>query len=150
MKKLVCITLLISLAFGLFSCKKQYDAYGMLWEFVRAYGAEGVIYSPAIPEGEDGCVTEGLIEKIYVYSGRFPENYAIFLNSHADYGSECGVFVCENADMALMVEEMCLERIRLLGRGSEIAFVKRDGNVIFYSTMSQRDRAEKIWRQIIR
>ena len=150
MKKLLCVILLLSVVFTLNSCQKEQDAYGMLWEFVRAYGAEGVIYSPAIPEGDDGYVNEGLIDKIYVCSGRFPENYAIFLNSRADYGSECGVFICENADMLLMVEEMCLERIRLLGRGSDIAFVKRDGNVIFYSTLSQRDRAEKIWRQILK
>ena len=150
MKKLVCIILFISLFFGLCSCEKKQDAYGMLWEFVRAYGAEGVIYSPAVPEGDDGYISEGLIEKIYVFSGRFPENYAIFLNSHSDYGSECGAFVCENADMELMVMEMCLERIRLLGRGRDIAFVKRGGGVIFYSTMRDRDRAEKIWRQIIK
>ena len=150
MKKLLCVITIISILFTLCSCKEEHDAYGMMWEFVRAYGAEGVIYSPAVPEGEDGYVGEGLIDKIYVFSGRFPDNYAIFLNSHADYGSECGVFVCENADMELMVEEMCLERIRLLGRGSDIAFVKRADGVVFYSTMSQRDRAEKIWRQIMK
>lgn len=133
----------------LVSCETEQSADGILREFISTYGAEGVIYSSERTEGEVGYLPKETLSKIYIYSGRFPENYAIFLNSHAGYGSECGVFVCDDADMRLSVEEMCLERIRLLS-GGENAFVTRSGNTVFYSTMQNRGRAEEIFKKIIK
>ena len=151
MKKIISIILLIvTLSLLLISCKSDVDAYEMLNEFIRTYGAEGVIYSPEISEGNDGYIRDGLIEQIYRFHGQFPLDYAIFLNSHPDYSVECGVFVCSDVQMCDMVEEMCLERIRLLAMGEKHAFVKRSGRVVFYSTMPDRDRAEKIFNEIIR
>ena len=151
MKKLISTILLIvtfSLLFS--SCERNRDAYEMLNEFIRTYGAEGIIYSPMVAEGNDGYIRDGLMEKTYRFHGHFPKNYAIFLNSHPDYSSECGVFVCTDVEMCERVEEMCLERIKLLAMGEKHAFVKRSGTVVFYSTMPDRDRAEKIFNQIIR
>ena len=144
---IICICICI---LPLSSCSREYDAYSMLCEFVSAYGAEGTVYSPIVPEGEDGYIYEGLVERIYLFSGEFPENYAIFLNSHPDYSSECGIFVCSDAEMLSMVEEMCLERIGLLCGRAENAFLKKSGNLCFYSTMQDRVRAEKIFNEIIR
>lgn len=149
MKKFFALILCICLL-SFFSCRAERDAYAMLCEFVKAYGAEGTIYSPCVPEGEDGYVYEGLVEKIYLFSGDFPENYAIFLNSHPDYSSECGIFVCHDADMLSTVEEMCLERIRLICGRADNAFVRKSGNLCFYSTMKDKTRAEKLYHEIIR
>ncbi len=132
------------------SCSPERDAYAMLCEFISAYGAEGVIYSPHIPEGQDGYVYEGLMSKIYLFSGEFPENYAVFLGGRTDYSSECGIFICRDADMLSMVEEMCLERIRLVLSGSDNGFVKKSRNLCFYSAMSDKACAEKIFKEIIR
>lgn len=151
MKKLIStILLLISFSLLFSSCKRNSDAYKMLNEFILTYGAEGIIYSPKVPEGNDGYIRDGLIEKIYRFHGGFPENFAIFLNTHPDYSSECGIFVCSDVEMRYRVEEMCLERIKLLATGDKRAFVKRSGNIVFYSTMPDRDRAEKIFNEIIR
>lgn len=151
MRKTIAFILFIAFSFlALYSCERERDAYNMLNEFVTTYGAEGVIYSPKVPEGDDGFIREGLVEKIYVFSGRFPDNYAIFLNSRPDFSSECGLFVCSDAEMLGMVEEMCLERVRLLCQGDDRAFVKRSGSAVFYSTMQDRERAEKIFSEIIR
>lgn len=151
MKKVIALIVFISvLSLLLFSCGREHDAHRMLSEFVRAYGADGIIYSPQIPEGSDGYIFDGLINKIYIFHGIFPDNYAVFLNSRADVASECAVFVCTDADMTDMVEEMSLERVRLLASGDSRAFVKRSGNIVFYSTMPDRDRAEKIFNEIIR
>lgn len=150
MKKLISVLLVISLLALLFSCRKQPDAYEILNEFIAAYGAEGIIYSPTFDEGEVGYIREEFIEKIYVFSGRFPDNYAIFLNSHPENGSECGVFVCEDAAMLLTVEEMCIERTRLIGQGTDRTFIKKNGNTVFYSTMHNKERAERLWQEIIR
>lgn len=150
MKKIISIILVISFCTLLFSCGKQPDAYEILGEFISAYGADGIIYSPALSEGETGYIPEGLVEKIYVFSGRFPDNYAIFLNSHPESGSECGVFVCDDVEMLLMVEEMCIERTLLIGQGSDRSFIKKSGNSVFYSTMQNKERAERLWKEIIR
>ena len=150
MKRILLLFTVFSLLFSLNSCEAERDAYMMLTEFISAYGADGIIYSPAISEGENGYIRDGLIEKIYVFSGEFPHNFAVFLNSRPDFGSECGVFVCLGAEQCAMVEEACFERIRLIGRGNDCAFVKRQGNTVFYSTMTDKERAERLWREIIR
>ena len=150
MKKIISVIILVIFLLSLSSCKRNRDAYEMLNEFILTYGAEGIIYSPKVPEGNDGYIRDGLIEKIYRYHGGFLENYAIFLNAHPDYSIECGIFVCCDVEMCERVEEMCLERIKLLATGDKRAFVKRSGNIVFYSTMPDRDRAEKIFNEIIR
>ncbi len=150
MKKTIAAILFIAALMSFISCGRERDAYEMLSEFISAYGAEGVIYSPKVPEGDDGYIRDGFIEKVYVFSGRFPDNYAIFLNSRPDFSSECGFFICPDAEMLGMVEEMCLERIRLLAQGDNRAFVRRSGSAVFYSTMQDRERAEKIFSEIIR
>lgn len=151
MKRIFVFLIAVLLSLTSFTaCKRQeISADTMLREFISSYGAEGVIYSSACAEGEDGYLTEETLNKIYVLDGRFPENYAIFLNSHTDYGSECGVFVCDDAEMRLSVEEMCLERIRLLC-GQENSFVTRSDNIVFYSTMQDRAKAEQLFKKIIK
>lgn len=150
MKRLLIFTLALVLTLSmLVSCEAEPSSDELLREFISTYGAEGVIYSSECAEGDVGYLPRETLAKIYIYSGRFPENYAIFLNSRAGYGSECGVFVCDDADMRLSVEEMCLERIRLLS-GGDNAFVTRSGNIVFYSTMKERGRAEEIFKKIIK
>ena len=150
MKRLLSLIIILAFVSLAVSCHSDRDAYDMVNEFVTVYGAEGVIYSPRISEGENGYVPKGLMEMIYVFSGDFPGNYAVFLNSHHTTPAECGAFVCENADSLAATEEMCLERIKLLSRGESHAFVKVSGMIVFYSTMKNRERAERIWHEIIR
>ena len=151
MKRIIVLILCISaLCFNLVSCREGRNARRMLEDFVAAYGADGIIYSPEVGEGNDGYVYDGLMERIYVFSGSFPTNYAVFLNSRPDFYAECAIFVCSDAAMLNTVEEMCLERVRLLSGGANHAFVRRSGNICFYSTMPDRERAEKIFSEIIR
>jgi hypothetical protein len=150
MKKTLYLILALAMLFSLCACNRRCDAHDLLIQFVRSYGAEGIIYSTKMPEGEAGYLPSELIEKIFVFSGKFPENFAIFLNSRADFGSECGVFVCSDVNELSVAREVCLERISLLGRGSANAFIKCCDNVVFYSTMQDRERAEGIWQEIIR
>ncbi len=150
MKKLISLALILALSlFTLTACKAEPSADELLREFISAYGASGVIYSSECVEGDEGYLPEEMLGKIYVFSGRFPENYAIFLNSRAGYGSECGIFVCNDTEMRLSAEEMCLERIRLLS-GDDNAFLTRSGRVVFYSTMQDRAKAEAIFKEIIK
>ena len=150
MKKIVSLLIILSLSLSLYSCKKQRDTYALVSEFVRVYGAEGIIYSPGVSEGNDGYLSEGVIERAFRLSGALPKSYAIFLNSHPDFGSECGAFLCESTDMLAYMEESCLERIRLLDPGGERSFIKINKNLLFYSTMEDAPRAKRIWQEIIR
>ena len=150
MKKIIAAVLLIALALlPLSACRKTYDAEKILEEFIAEYGAEGVIYHSGAVEGECGYLEPEMLRKIYVIGDRFPREYAIFLNSHPGYGSECAVFVCLDAEEQLAAEEAALERIRLLS-GGEGAFVKRVGSIVFYSTMSEGKRAAEIFEKIIK
>ena len=149
MKKIALILIPFILISTLCACQSEVSAEELLSEFISAYGAEGIIYSSECVEGDEGYLPEETLSKIYLYSGRFPENWAIFLNSHATYGSECGVFVCDSADMRLSVEKTCLERVRLLS-GGENSFVIRSGNIVFYSTMQDGERAERLFKKILK
>ena len=151
MKKVILLSvILVWLLPNLFSCGEEINAYEALREFVLAYGAEGVIYSPEIEEGQEGYIPNGLIERIYNYWGEFPENYAVLLNSRTEDFFECGVFVCDDADSLLSIEEACRERIGLLTKGEGQGFIKISRMTVFYAVLEDRERAEEIWREIIR
>lgn len=150
MKKTMLFSLALVLLFSLFSCGARCEPYEALSDFVKSYGVNGVIYSPSVEEGKDGFVREGLMERVYRYSGDFPESYAVMLNSCSDFGGECGVFVCPNADVLYAVEELCLERMRLLDPSGSNSLIIIDGQIIFYSTLQDKERAGRLWREIIR
>lgn len=149
MKRYVAFVVLILVILSLFSCERNEDPYNLLSEFLGIYDAKGIVYSPTISEGDEGYIPEGFVEKLYVFYGKFPENFALFLNSHPSYSYECGVFDCQSSDEVRKVEEACLERIRLLS-ASDRSFIIIKDNIVFYSTLKDRERAEKIWREIIR
>ncbi len=150
MKKIILVLLVLSLALTLVSCSSVPSAEEMLADFIDCYGVGGIIYSPNASEGEDGYITDELFLKIYISDGKIPENYAIFLNSHADYGSECAVFVCSGELSVDAAVDMARERISLFPDRRDEAFIIQSGKVVFYSTMQDRARAEDIWRKIIR
>lgn len=145
MRRVFCFLLIFSMLFSLSSCGESRSAYELLSEFVSVYGAEGIIYRSDAEEWEEGFAEYDLLKKIYLFYKDFPEEFSIFLNSHADYGSECAVFVCRNSSECFEVYEMCLERIKLLDRRGEKSFIVREGRLVFYSTMSDTERARRIW-----
>lgn len=145
MKRLICLTLAILLLFC--SCQSEQDAYAMLSEFVAAYGAEGVIYSPSLAEGKPGYLTQELVERIFLFTDGIGDNYAILLNSHVTSVSECGIFVCDDDEERRRCEEVCLERVRILN--SDNGFVKSKGRAVYYSTLSDSEKAERIFKEII-
>ena len=149
MKVSAHILLFVLISFCLISCGKSPDPTDMLSDFVSEYSAEGIIYSPSVAEGEPGYLEPEIAGKIFAVPEELPRSYAIFLNSRADFGSECGVFVCDSTQEVYRVLEMCERRMKLL-RGGDRSLLIRSGNTVFYSTMSDRSRAEKLWREILR
>ena len=147
MKKIIPIIITLIMIFSTVSCKSSRPSYEILSAFVHAYGADGVIYSSDAAEGEEGYIDEELFDRIYIHSGAHPDDFSIFLSSHTDSRSECGVFVCRDGQMLAEVTDMCEERIRLLD--PERGFVSRCNLTVFYSTMSNSDRAHSVWDGII-
>ena len=147
MRKLLSLILLAALLLpSICACRASPTAEELMREFIDAYGAEGIVYHSGCTEGDEGYLAPEKLGIIYQYSGRFPEDYAIFLNSRPDYGSECAFFVTRDVEERIATEQMCLERLRLLGGG----FVKRSGYIVFYSTMREGERAEQIFEKIIK
>lgn len=150
MKKTLLLFLVLTLLLSLASCKKIPSAKLLLLDFLSVCSIEGVVYSPDKSVGEDGYVYDGLMSRIYVYEGKFPDDYAILLNSRVSDFSECGVFVCASDNERETVEEMCAERIRLLLGGRDGGLIIRSGRVVFYSTFDDVEMCENVFRKIIR
>ncbi len=150
MKKTVCFLTVIILLFSLSSCRREENAYELISEFVELYRAEGVIYSPTLPEGSVGYIDDSVFFKIYIYYGDAPKNYAVFLNSHIDTSSECGAFVCLGESERAAVLEACSERIRLLTGADSGGLIITSSNIVFYSTMSDKEFTESCWKSVLR
>ncbi|MBQ7387053.1 MAG: hypothetical protein IJW03_02685 [Clostridia bacterium] len=147
MKKTLLFLFTLIFTLSLVSCSEERSADELMSEFLESYGAEGIVYSPRRAEGEDGYIDSALFHKIYVLETTLPRDFAIFLNSHTSSDSECGVFICDSTAQRIEIEEMCLERMTLLS--SEYSFISRSGNVVFYSTMTDKTRTERIWHSVI-
>ena len=148
MRKIICLCLIFTLCLSLAGCREEQNAYDILSEFVTDYGAEGVIYSPFVSEGRPGYISDGLVERAFLFTEGIGDNFALLLNSHIDKVCECGVFVCSDDEEVRLAEEICLERVRLLS--GEGGFVKKRGRVVYYYVLSDPDRAERIFREIIK
>ena len=148
MRRIICLCLIFAFCLPLVGCREEQNAYDILSEFVTDYGGSGVIYSPSVSEGNPGYISEGLVERAFLFTDGLGDNFALLLNSHIDKPSECGVFVCSDDEEVRLAEEICLERVRLLS--GEGGFVKKRGRVVYYYVLSDPDRAERIFREIIK
>ncbi len=149
MKSAAVILLIAILASFTVSCGIEPEVSDMLSDFIEDYSADGIIYYSGAREGDDGHLDPETRNKLFLGLDKTPEHYAIFLNSHSDYGAECGVFFCDGTAELYQVVEMCEKRLSIL-RGGDKSLLIRSKNTVFYSTLSDRDRAEKLWREILR
>jgi len=149
MKRLAfCFILVFSLV-SFSSCNREPSAKDLLSDYCVALGIDGLIYSPEIKEGRDGYITHELFSDIYLFYGEVPKNYAVMLNSRTDMSAECGVFVSSNAATLTVFEEMCRERLNVLGAAEEGVIIRSSCSV-FYSTFQDSEKTREIWSTIIR
>ena len=149
MRRIISAALVLLLVFSLFSCSPAPKAEEMLSDFLYTYGIEGIIYSPSIPEGGDGYITEELFDKIYIYEGSLPKNCAIFLNTRTDKYVECAIFVTESEEERAAITDMCTERIALIDKSGDSSFILRSGAIVFYSTLPDKERARSVIDKIL-
>lgn len=139
MKKL--FILLFLCLFILFSCSEPLPPKDMLSEFVRAYGAEGVIYHSEAKEGEEGYLSPRLATLAFG-NCQLPSSYAILLNTHLDTATECGIFLIEGDREEIL--ELCATRTALLDPQGDRTHIAIYGRYAFYSTLSDKSRAKSI------
>ena len=139
MKRILVLLLLCIFIFT--SCGESPDVTSLTEEFVSSYGASGILYSTKFKEGQDGYIDSYLEERLFGSDANGLE-YAVFLNTHLDYASECGAFLTPGGKKDAVIE-ICQRRMDLLDPSGECSFIRIYGDVVFYSTMRDKDRAER-------
>ncbi len=140
---LLCCLLISSFV----SCGEPPEAFGLLSSFISSYGTSGVLYSPNISEGERGYIDENFFVTLYGCEADFESDYAVFLSSSIDSVFEAAVFVTNDESSEIFACELAHERLLLLsemGFGDNSLLLVR-GGVVFYSTLPDAPRAERIW-----
>ena len=133
--------LLFLLLFSLSACAPEASPREKLSEFANANCASGVIYSTEIPEGEEGYISP-VMERLIFGQSDVGATYAILLNSHIDSPAECGAFLIEgNRDELIGLVK---SRMNLLDPGQERSFMAIYGDILFYSTLADRERAREL------
>ena len=139
MKKLLLLSLIA--LFVLSSCRESLPPKDLLYEFVKAYGAEGVIYYSEANESEEGYLSPEL-EGLAFGDRHLPRSYAILLNTHLDTAAECGLFLIEGNREELI--DLCTYRTALLDTRGDCTYIAIFGDYMFYSTLHDRDRAKRL------
>ena len=158
MKKIISLLLIfVILCAQLCSCAEERDAHSMMSEFCSSFGIGSAIYSPTVPEGEEGYVKEGFFKSLFAEEQESVSDYAVVLLSGLDSAGECGVFVCRSAYDALLVTEMLERRTELVRSVAAAAglsfpdepFILRDGKCVVLCILPDASRARRIWKHII-
>ena len=148
MKKIATLFFCIIFVFLTTSCSGvTASAHSLLYDFIASYGAAGVLYSPLIPEGEAGYATADFFIMLFAEPPDKESDYAVFLSSSIDTAYEAAVFICRDESSVKFAERLCRGRLRLLsdmGFGDSGLLLRR-GDVIFYSTFPDAERAERIF-----
>ncbi len=148
--KKLCIVIVFILLLLLSSCHENRSCSELLSEFGNEYSIYGNMYTVDREFYEEGYISEELFREVYIYSGDIPPDYAIFLNSRPSRGEECGIFSARDADMKEELISMCYERIALISEKNTQGFVMTSENFVFYSTLSDSERAKTIFSQILK
>lgn len=139
MKKLLLLPFLC--LFILSACQPPTPPVDLLTEFVKAYGAEGVIYHSEAEEGDEGYLSPEL--SALAFGDRdLPRSYAILLNTHLDTATECGLFLIEGNKRELL--ELSAARANILDPKAERTHIAIYDSYVFYSTLSDKDRVMRI------
>ena len=91
--------------FILSACEPPTPPVDLLTEFVKSYGAEGIIYHSEAKEGEEGYLSPELASLAFG-ERELPKSYAILLNVHLDTATECGLFLQTKVSFLRIVYHM--------------------------------------------
>ncbi|MBR2650419.1 MAG: hypothetical protein IKD45_02045 [Clostridia bacterium] len=150
--------LLIPSLLLLTACRRRsVSASEMMSAFLSEYGIEAVIYTPSIPEGEEGYFSPDMFYTMYSRDTSAVSDFALIMLSRSVSLGECAVFVCYNTYDAIVMSEACQRRLLLFSSASGInvecytedAFVKRHGNIVVMCALRDNTAAQRIWSGIL-
>ena len=145
----------LSLVAFLTSCARETGALGKMRAFSDAYGG-GIVYSPAVPEGETGHAGEDFFRDLFGVGPSEVEDYAVLFFPSAENGGEAGLFLCRSDADAMAAVELCLARTELFRKVGALAslpfgkdaFVERYGRWVAYAVLPDAARARRLLRAI--
>ena len=158
MKRAAALAMIIALLLTMLTgCGKPRSARALLLEFEIAYGIDHTVYSPDVPEGEAGYVSDEFFEIMYMYGESCVTDYAIAQGSDLSSISECAIFICDGEHNAERMRLYLIERLELLSSSAKLsgidypegAFVKRYGSTVVMSVLADNARAERIFNKIL-
>lgn len=151
MRKTVSVLLLLALLISLASCGGEYSAYTVACELAESYGGFGTVYAECVAEGDDGYVDGDFFKTLYMTDPDPETDYAIFLSGGLDKPCEFGIFIAKDASSYLAVRELISKRLDMLSAVGylENSQVLRHGYTVFYSTLPDTERAERLFRSIV-
>ncbi len=160
LKKLLlgtCIIALVLSATALVGCSQPADPCGMMESFANSYPLMGIIYSPRIPQQEEGHVGKEFFTSLFGEGERYVADYAVIFTSAPDAVGECSVLVCHSEYEALLAADMCRRRLDMLGKMSNSldtssltdSFVIKSGKIVVMSALPDNALSRNIWRKIL-
>ena len=144
MKRIICITLLVSLFFTLFSCTKDLPSASSVAEVINRELSLGKVYSSLKSEGEDGYVTDELREALFS-SSLLPLEFAVVLDTQVSARGEVGIFYSDGIATVPDCIESARKRLDLLSSFSQReSLVLRYGRAVVYLSFEDCERAREL------
>ena len=156
--RVLSIVLLVALLqMLLVSCQDDVDCYRLAESFRDECGTGGVIYSPRIPEGNEGYVADDFFILMYSEENTHAADFAVLISQRGDIPREAAFFLCHSEYDALSVELMLKSRLALIaelfgaGNGSPAngGFVLRSGRVVAMCATDDNGEARGIVKMLI-
>ena len=147
------ILIALVLTLSLFSCSDERSASDVMDEFKSAYGISGETYTR--DDAGMSFTAGSVLDLLYPDSEPLVLDYAIILKSSLDHSYECSVLFCHTEYDAMLMSELCAERIELIGAAgveegaSEGGFVLRRGRRVVMCRLSDNARAKRIFEKIL-
>lgn len=150
MKRVLAFFTLLSVTLLFTSCIKDCSADRLLCDFASVYGINGTVYSFFPTDTDSSVLSTSLFDKIFPNADVYPEDASVLLNYRADYGAECGVILCRSDTDRGPLTEMCKRRMELIDPDRDSHLLIRCGRIIFYSTLSDTERANEIITKLLK
>lgn len=149
LKKLMILVIILVSVHSFSACGRDISADGFMREFAAVYPLEGTVYTSLAEFGEEGYMDDELFRRIYAYRGDMPEEFAIYLNKRPERGEECGIFKADGVGTEA-IAEFCIRRIKLLSEKNTEGMLLTSGEYVFYSTLSDSERAKELFYRLIK
>ena len=149
-RTVVASLLALSLLLSLISCSTDRDADDILFEFCSSYPLESEVYYSLSEDSVSVYRSYELMTDILGDECDLPEEYAIVVHSKLNTVSEIAVLVTRDSSQRARLTELFCDRIAFLESFLDHeGFILRRRDLIIYGFVSDKDRAVRIFEDIL-